>query len=152
MAFLKNLCDNYKPSEDKKLKLTFNSPLAAIPVAFDEAQLRMAIEILLGNSVKFGPSTCKIQITAMKPSENRVALLLVDNGIGIPDEHKPHMFEPFLGDEKENLRLDTVKQIVDAHHGTIKVDDNPGGGTVFTITLPVEDPDIEEATIIEDES
>jgi signal transduction histidine kinase len=152
VAFLKNLCDNYKPSEDKKLKLTFNSPLAAIPVAFDEAQLRMAIEILLGNSVKFGPSTCKIQITAMKPSENRVALLLVDNGIGIPDEHKPHMFEPFLGDEKENLRLDKVKQIVDAHHGTIKVDDNPGGGTVFTISLPVEDPDIEEATIIEDES
>ena len=152
VAFLKNLCDNYKPSEDKKLKLTFNSPLAAIPVAFDEAQLRMAIEILLGNTVKFGPSTCKIQITAMKPSENRVALLLVDNGIGIPDEHKPHMFEPFLGDEKENLRLDKVKQIVDAHHGTIKVDDNPGGGTVFTISLPVEDPDIEEATIIEDES
>ena len=62
------------------------------------------------------------------------------------------MFEPFLGDEKENLRLDKVKQIVDAHHGTIKVDDNPGGGTVFTITLPIEDPDIEEATIIEDES
>ena len=42
-----------------------------------------------------------------------------------------------------------MKQIVDAHHGTIKAEDNPGGGTVFTISLPVEDPDIEEATIIE---
>ena len=152
VAFLKDLCDNYKPLEDKKLKLTFSSPLDAITMAFDKAQLRKVIEILLANSVKFGPSTCKVQMTVLKPSEERVALLLADNGIGIPDEHKPHMFEPFLGDEKENLRLDKVKQIVDAHHGTIKVDDNPGGGTVFTITLPIEDPDIEEATIIEDES
>ena len=151
VAFLKDFCDNYKPLEDKKLKLSFGSPLDTIPMAFDEVQLRKAFEILLANSVKFGPSTCKIQVTALKPSEERVALLLADNGIGIPDEHKPHMFEPFLGDESENLRLDLVKQIVDAHHGTIKAEDNPGGGTVFTISLPVEDPDIEEATIIEDE-
>ena len=56
-----------------------------------------------------------------------------------------------FADEAENLGLDKVKQIVDAHHGTIKADDNPGGGTVFTISLPIEDADIEEAVIIEDE-
>ena len=149
VVFLKDFCDNYKPLEDKKLKLSFNSPLDTITMSFDEEQLRKAFEILLANSVKFGPSTCKIQVTVLKPSEERVALLLADNGIGIPDEHKPHMFEPFLGDEAENLRLDRVKQIVDAHHGTIKADDNPGGGTVFTISLPIENPDIEEAVIIE---
>ena len=152
VAFLKDFCDNYKPLEDKKLKLSFNAPMDTITMAFDEAQMRKAFEILMANSVKFGPSTCKVQVTALQPSAERVALLLADNGIGIPDEHKPHMFEPFLGDESENLRLDLVKQIVDAHHGTIKAEDNPGGGTVFTISLPVEDPDIEEATIIEDES
>jgi signal transduction histidine kinase len=151
VAFLKEFCNDYKPLEDKKLKLSFNSPLDMIMMSFDELQLRKAFEILLANSVKFGPSTCKVQVTALKPSNERVALLLADNGIGIPDEHKPHMFEPFLGDEEENLRLDKVKQIVDAHHGTIKAEDNPGGGTVFTITLPVEDPDIEEAVIVEGE-
>ena len=119
-------------------------------MAFDKEQLRKAVEILLANSVKFGPSTCKIQVTVLKPSTERVALLFADNGIGIPDEHKPHMFEPFFGDENENLGLDKVKQIVDAHHGTIKADDNPGGGTVFTISLPIENSDIEEAVIIED--
>lgn len=151
VAFVKGFCDNYKSPEDKKLKLTFGSSLDSIPMAFDESLFRHALEILLANSLKFGPSTCKVQVTVLKPSEERVALLFADNGIGIPDEHKPHMFEPFLGDEKENLRLDKVKQIVDAHHGTIKAEDNPGGGTVFTISLPVGDQDIEEAVIIEDE-
>ena len=146
---MKDLCDNYQPLEEKKLKLTFNSPLDSIVMSFDEAQLRKALEILLANSVKFGPSTCKIQMTVLKPTNERVALLLADNGIGIPEEHKAHMFDPFIGEEEENLRLDMVKQIVDAHHGTVKADDNPGGGTVFTISLPIEDPDIEEAVVIE---
>lgn len=151
VAFMKGLCDNYKPLEDKKLKLTFGSPQDSILMAFDKTQIRRAFEILMRNSVKFGPPLCKIQVTVLKPSVDHVAILMADNGVGIPDEHKPHMFEPFLGDEAENLGLDKVKQIVDAHHGTIKADDNPGGGTVFTISLPIEDPDIEEAVIIEDE-
>ena len=150
VAFLKDLCDNYKPLEDKKLKLTFGSPQDSILMAFDKTQIRRAFEILMKNSVKFGPPLCKVQVTVLKPSVDRVAILMADNGVGIPEEHKVHVFEPFLGDESENLGLDKVKQIVDAHHGTIKADDNPGGGTVFTISLPIEDPDIEEAVIIED--
>ena len=150
VAFLKDLCDNYKPLEDKKLKLTFGSPQDSILMAFDKTQIRKVFEILMKNSVKFGPPLCKVQVTVLKPSVDRVAILMADNGVGIPEEHKVHVFEPFLGDESENLGLDKVKQIVDAHHGTIKADDNPGGGTVFTISLPIEDPDIEEAVIIED--
>lgn len=150
VAFLKDLCDNYKPLEDKKLKLTFGSPQDSILMAFDKAQIRRAFEILMKNSVKFGPPLCKVQVTVLKPSVDRVAILMADNGVGIPEEHKVHMFEPFLGDESENLGLDKVKQIVDAHHGTIKADDNPGGGIVFTISLPIENSDIEEAVIIED--
>ena len=150
VAFLKDLCDNYKPLEDKKLKLTFGSPQDSILMAFDKTQIRKAFEILMKNSVKFGPPLCKVQVTVLKPSVDRVAILMADNGVGIPEEQKVHMFEPFLGDESENLGLDKVKQIVDAHHGTIKADDNPGGGTVFTISLPIEDSDIEEAVIIED--
>ena len=99
-------------------------------------------------------SYCRVQVTALKPSDDRVVLLIADNGIGVPNEAKAHMFDPYIGSdsEDEGIGLDVVKQIVDAHHGTIKAEDNPGGGTVFTISLPVEDPEIEEATIIEDES
>ena len=135
------------------MKITFNSPLESILMSFDEIQIRKALDILLSNSVKFTLTNCRVQVTALKPSNDKVALLIADNGIGIPEESRAHMFEPYIGggDDDEGIGLDVVKQIVDAHGGTIKAEDNPGGGTVFTITLPVEDPDIEEATIIEDE-
>ena len=153
VAVLKNLCDNFKPAVDKKLKMSFNSTLESITMSFDEEQIRKAVEILLANSVKFGPSLCKIQMTVLRPTTERVVLLLADNGIGIPEVSRAHMFEPYIGEdsEDEGLGLDVVKQIVDAHHGSIKADDNPGGGTVFTISLPIEDPEIEEAVILEDE-
>jgi HAMP domain-containing protein len=88
VALLRDLCDNYKPLEDKKLKLTFGSPLDSISMAFDKTQISRAIEILLKNSVKFGPSLCKIQVTILKPSVDRVAILIADNGVGIPEEHR----------------------------------------------------------------
>ena len=152
VAFLKDLCENFEAPENKKMKITFNSPFESILMSFDEVQIRKALDILLSNSVKFTLSSCKVQVTALKPSNDKVALLIADNGIGIPEESRAHMFEPYIGgdDDDEGIGLDKVKQIVDAHHGTIKAEDNPGGGTVFTITLPVDDPDIEEATIIED--
>lgn len=153
VAFLKDLCENYESPKDKKMKISFNSPLESILMSFDEGLIGKAIRILLANSLKFTPSSCRVQVTVLKPSDEKVALLLADNGIGVPEEAKAHMFDPYIGgnSEDEGIGLDTVKQIVDAHHGTIKADDNPGGGTVFTITLPVEDPEIEEAMIIEEE-
>ena len=153
VAFLRDLCNNFVAPADKKMNISFSSPQESIPMSFDEQQIRRAFEILLSNSVKFTLSSCKVQVTALKPSNDRVALLVADNGIGIPEESRAHMFEPYIGDgdDDKGIGLDVVKQIVDAHHGTIKADDNPGGGTVFTISLPIEDPDIEEAVIIEDE-
>ena len=153
VAFLKDFCENFVAPVDKKMNISFSSPQETIPMSFDEQQIRRAFEILLSNSVKFTLSSCKVQVTALKPSNDKVALLVADNGIGIPEESRAHMFEPYIGDgdDDKGIGLDVVKQIVDAHHGTIKADDNPGGGTVFTMSLPIEDPEIEEAVIIEDE-
>jgi signal transduction histidine kinase len=51
----------------------------------------------------------------------------------------------------EGIGLDRVKSIVDAHKGTIRIEDNPGGGTIFFITLPAQ-PEIEvvEAEVVND--
>jgi signal transduction histidine kinase len=60
---------------------------------------------------------------------------LADNSIGIKDEFKATAFEPMLG--SEGIGLDIVKNIIVAHGGSIRLEDNPGGGTIFFISLPV---------------
>jgi signal transduction histidine kinase len=52
----------------------------------------------------------------------------------------------------EGIGLDKVKDIVVAHEGTIRLEDNPGGGTVIVITLPIEpEVEIEEAVLMDEE-
>jgi signal transduction histidine kinase len=66
-----------------------------------------------------------------------------DTGSGISEEHLPHIFEPFYSTKTEGnglgLGLATVYGIIDRHKGTITVESEVGKGTLFTITLPVED-------------
>ena len=67
-----------------------------------------------------------------------------DTGIGIPEEHLPHVFERFYVVDKSRaktlggtgLGLSIVKHIVLLHKGTISVISSPGERTIFTITLP----------------
>jgi len=148
VAFLKGICENYQIPVEKRMKILFNSSKENIDLSFDPEKMRTVVNTLFDNAVKFSPPGSKIQLTALQPTQEKAAFLVADTGIGIKDELKEHLFDPFIGEE--SIGLDVVKQIVDAHHGVISVADNPGGGTVFTITLPIEDPDIEEAVIIED--
>ena len=72
------------------------------------------------------------------------------NGIGLPEEAKEHMFDPVVSDDDPGVCLSIVKDIVTAHGGTVKGDNNAGGGSVFTITLPLErEEEVEEAVLME---
>ena len=84
-------------------------------------------------------------------AEIRVA----DRGLGIPEQARATMFEPGTS---PSIGLDVIKQIAELHGGSIRAEDNPGGGTVFVIQLPIQvvkseddDTPIEEAVIIDEE-
>lgn len=72
--------------------------------------------------------------------ERRVLVEIADSGPGIPPEIQPHLFTPFFTTRRDGngLGLATSARIVVEHHGRIDFDCPPGGGTVFTITLPPE--------------
>jgi signal transduction histidine kinase len=75
-----------------------------------------------------------------------------DNGIGLDEDAKEHMFDPMVSDDDSGICLSIVKDIVTAHGGTVVGDNNPGGGSVYTISLPLEEEVVEEAVLMDDET
>ena len=148
--FMKEQCAQFKAPEGKRLKFTFFPLAQDLVMPFDHDLLSQAIQILLNNSVMFSPSDCHIKVFVDK-TPNHGTIRISDNGIGLPEETKAHMFDPVVSDDDPGVCLHIVKDIVTAHGGTVTGDNNPGGGSVFTITLPLEQPEeIEEAVLMDD--
>ena len=148
---VKHICKDFAASSaGKKCKLTCRSLIDEIDANIDYGRLEEALTILLGNSVRFSPGNCQINVNLGRVGKDKAVIQVADNGIGIREEFKATAFEPMVG--SEGIGLDRVKDIVVAHGGTIRLEDNPGGGTVFVITLPVEaEVEVEEAVLMDDE-
>lgn len=151
---LRQLCTAFTPADGKRVKIFFMAFVEKLPMTFDRERIEQAVSILLNNSVRFSPSNSKVKVFVDAHS-GKAVIRISDTGVGIPDEVKEHVFDPYMGDSEVNLNLSLVKDIVEAHHGTVEVSDNPGGGTVFVIGLPAEskpvDDVIEEAILMDDE-
>jgi len=98
---------------------------------------------LIENACRFTQSDGFVEIKALNESDN-VQISVVDNGIGIADEHLPHVFERFYKVDKSRsdfgtgLGLAIVKHIINAHDGEVNVSSVQGEGSSFTIVLPTE--------------
>ncbi len=109
----------------------------------DETLLKRAITNLIENSIGHNPSGCEITVSVSCNNQN-ATVIIADNGIGIPAQKlkelnsKTHYMEST--DEKLNLRhglgMLLVRQIVDAHHGVIKIESKPQEGFKTTLTFP----------------
>ena len=148
--FMKEQCSEYKAPEGKKVKFSFFPLAHDLVVDFDHDMLGQAVQILLNNAVMFSPKDCRIKVFVDKTARNG-SIRISDNGIGLQEGVKEHMFDPIVSDDDSGVCLSVVKDIVEAHGGTVVGDNNAGGGSVFTITLPLEHADVvEEAVLMED--
>ena len=108
----------------------------------DPEKLKQAIGNLLSNAIKYSTDTKKVAIRLFKKPE-RVCVEVGDCGIGIPQDKLSRIFEQFYRiEQKESisgtgLGLTVVKEIVEAHNGTISVTSEIGKGSKFTVRLPV---------------
>jgi signal transduction histidine kinase len=115
-------------------------------VGADPAMLRHVLDNLIGNALKYvrPGATPRVDVTASPAAGGGVRIDVADRGIGIPDRDKPEVFETFhrstaaAGYAGTGLGLAICKRIVERHGGVIGVADNPGGGTRFFFTLPLE--------------
>ena len=98
---------------------------------------------MIENACSFTQSDGFVEIKASNESDN-VQISVVDSGIGIADEHLPHVFERFYKVDKSRsdfgtgLGLAIVKHIINAHDGEVNVSSVQGEGSSFTIVLPTE--------------
>ncbi|WP_284141594.1 HAMP domain-containing sensor histidine kinase [Virgibacillus sp. LDC-1] len=98
---------------------------------------------LLTNAIRYTNQGGRIDIRVVK-ERGKVVVAVQDNGIGIAEEHIPHLFERFYKVDKARTRtenstglgLSIVKKIIELHHGTIMVDSKQGEGTTFQVVLP----------------
>jgi PAS domain S-box-containing protein len=95
---------------------------------------------LIGNAVKYGPEEGRVEAKIISEG-NHWKISITDNGEGIPDEHKKAIFDRFKRLEKGGVKgtglgLAIVKRVVIAHQGRAWVEDNPGGGSIFSVEIP----------------
>lgn len=108
--------------------------------------LEQAVINLVDNAIKYSePGGTVRLVAAVEPSAaGELAIHVEDDGCGISAEHLPRLFERFYRVDKARSRglggtglgLSIVKHIVQAHHGSVAVESEPGRGTCFTIRLP----------------
>lgn len=108
---------------------------------------RLIVQVIINivnNAIKYTPKGSHIILRAVRKGE-MAEISIADDGPGISDEAKPHLFDMFYtvgqgtADNRRGLGLglNLCQSIVQAHGGTIKVEDNMPHGTIFTFTLPI---------------
>jgi len=128
-------------AQQKQVALSFNR-VDEILVQADMMQLKRLFLNLLDNAVKYTPNGGKVSVMVQRQTHT-VEVEIIDNGVGISSQEMDHIFDRFYRVDKSRstagfgLGLSIAQSIAWAHNGDIKVRSNPGGGSVFVVTLPV---------------
>ena len=149
-GYVRNITDSFQSFGGKGIHLEYHSPIESFNMAFDSDKVRKIIGNLLSNAMKYTQDGGRVDVTLnILPKEDgndkdMLQITVADNGPGISDEDKKHIFERFyMAHNVESpyggtgVGLNLAHDFAILHGGDITVADNKGGGTVFTVTLPI---------------
>jgi PAS domain S-box-containing protein len=125
----------------KNHRLDYALPEKEYDYAVDETMMRQILEHLLSNAAKYSPEGSTVNL-GVALEQGDIIINVQDNGIGIPNEDLPRIFEPFhRGGNIGNIGgtgmgLAVVQKLVGLLSGTISVDSDIGKGTTVTLMLP----------------
>jgi signal transduction histidine kinase len=126
------------------IHIAANYPSEPLIVDGDPEQLHQVCVNLLINGVEAMPSGGTLEVqTEIDPARNGVVVRFRDHGPGIPSEVLEHMFEPFVSTKVRGtgLGLAISRRIVMQHEGVLQAHNDPGGGAVLTLELPLTSDD-----------
>lgn len=150
-TLIKNILGEfYSPAQSKQISLFFKPSSSNLPpVRADQGKLRMVLENLIDNAIKYtgqgGQVTVTLDDSDLNSSQPKLEVLIRDSGIGLSPEAKQKVFQKFyrapeavaVEPDGSGLGLYIAKDIIEKHGGTIWFESNDGVGTVFHFTLPL---------------
>jgi DNA-binding response OmpR family regulator len=127
----------------KGLKLELSLCEQEVVSLIDREKVNKILVNLMGNAMKYARRKIELKLEST-PSDFEI--LVCDDGPGVPDSEKEKIFETFyqLHDDKiaatmgTGIGLSFAKLLAEAHHGTLKIADNTGGGSMFILSLLIE--------------
>ncbi|PLV79796.1 cell wall metabolism sensor histidine kinase VicK [Streptococcus pseudopneumoniae] len=158
ITFILNRFDKMKGQEkEKKYELVRDYPINSIWMEIDTDKMTQVVDNILNNAIKYSPDGGKITVR-MKTTEDQMILSISDQGLGIPKQDLPRIFDRFYRVDRARSRaqggtglgLSIVKEIIKQHKGFIWAKSEYGKGSTFTIVLPY-DKDAVKEEVWEDE-
>ena len=158
ITFILNRFDKIRAQdEEKKYEIVRDYPITSVWIEIDTDKMTQVIDNILNNAIKYSPDGGKITVS-MKTTDDQMILSISDQGLGIPKEDLPKIFDRFYRVDKARSRaqggtglgLAIAKEIVKQHNGFIWAKSEYGKGSTFTIVLPY-DRDAVKEEIWEDE-
>ena len=158
ITFILNRFDKMRgPDEEKKYELVRDYPITSVWIEIDTDKMTQVIDNILNNAIKYSPDGGKITVT-MKTTDDQMILSISDQGLGIPKQDLPRIFDRFYRVDRARSRaqggtglgLSIAKEIIKQHKGFIWAKSIYGKGSTFTIVLPY-DKDAVKEEVWEDE-
>jgi signal transduction histidine kinase len=141
-------CEDYEAlAGTGDLVLEADLPDEAVAIYADREKLRVVLDNLISNAVKFTPTGGRVWVTLCERGDE-VELSVADSGVGIPPEELERVFERFYQIESHltrrhggmGLGLSIVKELVELHGGRVRAESDPDRGSRFVVVLPVSAP------------
>jgi signal transduction histidine kinase len=125
-------------AEAKGVAVRVEPPADPLPAAVDRDQLLSLLTNLLFNAVDASPPGGVVEVTAAADPGGMIRVTVADAGPGIDPAVRERLFEPFATTKPAGtgLGLTVARRVAVEHGGTLAAADRPGGGAVFTLTLP----------------
>ena len=158
ITFILNRFDQIRgQDEEKKYELVRDYPITSVWIEIDTDKMTQVIDNILNNAIKYSPDGGKITVT-MKTTDDQMILSISDQGLGIPKQDLPRIFDRFYRVDRARSRaqggtglgLSIAKEIIKQHNGFIWAKSEYGKGSTFTIVLPY-DKDTVKEEVWEDE-
>ena len=151
ISLLRKSMDNFKLiAKEKNMDYRLVTPVQSVYGWVDKDKFEKIFFNLLSNAFKYTPPGKAITIKVI-PKEESVDIEVKDEGIGIVPDKQRVLFQRFESLVKQNILqpssgigLSLAKEMVEMHHGSIQVSSQPGVGSTFTVTLPLQQKVFEE--------